>query len=966
MNMTTAYHAKYLANEITKQSCSSGIDKLSMSLFNACVHLNPHQVEAALFAFQSPLSKGVILADEVGLGKTIEAGLVLCQYWAERKRNVLIICPASLRKQWSLELYEKFNIPNIILEAKTYNQLLKDGYSNPFNQKDKVIIMSYNFANSKKDEIRLIKWNLAVVDEAHKLRNVHKKGNKTGKGIKFALEDTKKLLLTATPLQNSLMELYGLSTLISEHIFGDDKSFRAQYANSENDYEGLRERLKYFCKRTLRQDVLEYIKYTERKPITFPFETNKAEQELYIKLSKFLQREDTYSIPKSQRTLTTLVLRKLLASSSYAIVGTLETIKARLEKIKEDKISQNEQLKIFVDEDFDDLLDEEIDEIEELDEEQELDGFEEKTEEELPTKLKRIEAEIAELQEFIDLAKSVKTDSKTKHLIEAINAGFKTMDKDAKRKALIFTESRRTQDYLKEYLDANGFKGKVVLFNGTNTGPEASQIYKNWLEKNKDSGRISGSVTADKRNALIEHFRDEAEILIATESAAEGINLQFCSLLINYDLPWNPQRIEQRIGRCHRYGQKHDVVVINFLNSRNEADCRVYTLLEQKFNLFNGIFGSSDHVLGALESGVDFEKQILNIYQSCRSTEEINRAFDDLQKEMDEKIQTQMKKTKLSVLEHFDEDVHKRLKIKLDETKAKLSHLEKSFWMITKSTLKDYANFDDAHHCFYLTKKPFKDVSTGTYHLISKDRERENIIGNYLYRLSHPLGEYAIETAKSYNTEPAELVFDITNHPRKITLVQNLKGKSGYLVLNKLTIDSFDSADYLLFNAYCDDGTNLDQEICEKLFDVKAEFKQNIEIPTLVKEKLNKDANAHIDAKLNEFKKENDKYLLEESIRIGKWADDLIASSEKELADCKRQIKGLERQKLQVQNSSELLDIENQLSDLTKRRRKLQEKIFDVEDEIKEKRDSLIADLRKRKEEKTSTETLFMVRWKVV
>jgi superfamily II DNA/RNA helicase len=128
-----------------------------------------------------------------------------------------------------------------------------------------------------------------------------------------------------------------------------------------------------------------------------------------------------------------------------------------------------------------------------------------------------------------------------------------------------------------------------------------------WVEKNRDSGRPSGSRAVDVRTALIEHFRDEASILLATEAAAEGINLQFCSLVVNYDLPWNPQRIEQRVGRCHRYGQQHDVVVINFLNERNEADRRVLELLGEKFSLFNGVFGASDEVLGTIESGVDFE-----------------------------------------------------------------------------------------------------------------------------------------------------------------------------------------------------------------------------------------------------------------------------------------------------------------------------------------------------------------------
>ncbi|MDR4504914.1 MAG: DEAD/DEAH box helicase [Candidatus Scalindua sp.] len=204
--MITDYHAKYYAHDLLKSSTEDGIEKISRSLFDAAVDLNPHQIEAALFALKSPLSKGVVLADEVGLGKTIEASIALCQYWAERKRKLLVVCPASIRKQWSIELEEKFNIPSVILESRTYNQFNNDGYDNPFTQ-DKVVICSYQFIHSKKETTKLIPWDLAIIDEAHKLRNAYRRSNVLGQSIKWVLEDTKKILLTATPLQNSLMEL---------------------------------------------------------------------------------------------------------------------------------------------------------------------------------------------------------------------------------------------------------------------------------------------------------------------------------------------------------------------------------------------------------------------------------------------------------------------------------------------------------------------------------------------------------------------------------------------------------------------------------------------------------------------------------------------------------------------------------------------------------------------------------------
>ena len=218
--MTTPYHARYFAHELTRRRQPLGVDRLSMALFDASVDLNPHQIDAAAFALRSPLSKGVLLADEVGLGKTIEAGLVLCQCWAERKRRLLVICPASIRKQWGLELQEKFNLPTVILDAKTYRQEQAAGNAHPFAS-DKVVITSMNFASKMQADIRSVPFDLVVIDEAHKLRNAYQPKNKIGQAIKWAVQDRKKLLLTATPLQNSLLELYGLSTILDETVFGD-------------------------------------------------------------------------------------------------------------------------------------------------------------------------------------------------------------------------------------------------------------------------------------------------------------------------------------------------------------------------------------------------------------------------------------------------------------------------------------------------------------------------------------------------------------------------------------------------------------------------------------------------------------------------------------------------------------------------------------------------------------------------
>jgi len=952
--MITDYHAKYYAYAI-KQRSGQELTRLSHSLFDAAVDLNPHQIEAALFALRSPISKGVILADEVGLGKTIEAGLVLCQFWAERKRKLLIICPASIRKQWSLELEEKFFLPTIILDAKSFKASIVQGNPNPFDC-DRIVITSMHYASRMAHYIRAVNWDLVIIDEAHKLRNLYRPSNRIGRNIKFALEDRPKILLTATPLQNSLLELYGLSLLIDERIFGDLKAFRAQYIGRNGNLLELRERLQKFCYRTLRRQVTEYIRYTERRLITQPFTPSDDEQGLYEAISSYLQREDTYAFPKRHRHLMILIARKLLASSPRAVAAMLEALRDRLIELRDG----------LKEKDNSDLLERILNE-EEL--ESELIEEDTEPEEELSTEeidLQKLEAEISELDSLIRWAKSIGIDSKARALLKALEIGFKKMEEmGAARKAVIFTESRRTQQFLKDFLEANGYAGRIVTFSGTNTDPESHRIYEKWLEINAGTGRITGNKQVDIRTALIEHFRDYAEILIATEAGAEGINLQFCSLVINYDLPWNPQRIEQRIGRCHRYGQKFDVVVINFLNQRNAADQRVYELLTEKFRLFTGLFGASDEVLGAIESGVDFEKRVLEIYQTCRTPEEIDEAFRKLQKELDEKIKSTLAETRRKLLEHFDEEVHERLKLRLSETEQYLDRLSRMFWGLTKNILKDCAKFDDKSLSFELYRPPIEGITPGRYYLKTSQSSKK-IGAQFLYRLSHPLGEYVLEQGQNLPTSLAHVIFDVTNHPTRIAVVERLKGQSGWLHLQKLVIESFQMEEYLLFSGITDDGHSLDQEICEKLFRCEGKVKGAFQIPQEVAKRLEAEAERHVQATIARSLEENNRYFQEAREQLEKWADDMILAAEQELNQTKEQIKALRRQARLATTLEEQHKIQRKLQELERKKRRLRQKIFDIEDEILAKRDELIEQLERRLRQKTYREPLFTIRWSVI
>lgn len=957
--MFTAYHSKYTAHDLTKLAPPGSDDQLSMSLFDASVDLNPHQIEAAMFALQSPLAEGVILADEVGLGKTIEAGIVLCQKWAERKRRLIIICPAAIRQQWAAELTTKFNLPAIVIDARTYRQIKADGIPFPLSQK-RIVILSYHYAAKLQDELRQVDWDLVVIDEAHKLRNAYRPSNRIGHALQRAVEGRKKLLLTATPLQNSLMEIFGLTNFIDPNIFGDANSFRAKYVNAGGDLPELKARLADFCKRTLRKQVLEYVKYTQRRAMTQPFFPAENEQALYDGITRFLQREDTYAIPSQQRHLTVLILRKLLASSTQAIAGTLETLRARLEALRKGEPVKGDLAEVIS---FENELEDEI--FEEWDDQDE-------TLEVSPDQIDyvKLRREIDDLSILIQLAHSIHTDTKSKALLKALEIGFAEQHRmGAHRKALIFTESRRTQDYLRDFLEKNGYAGQVVTFSGTNSDRKAQEIYERWVADPANKEQITGSRAIDVRAALIDEFRDRAPIMIATEAAAEGVNLQFCSQVINYDLPWNPQRIEQRIGRCHRYGQTHDVIVVNFLNERNDADKRVHALLTEKFNLFDGVFGASDEVLGTIESGVDFEKSILAIYQDCRTPEAIAAAFDELQAQLEEQIRSRMEDTRRALLENFDEDVHSRLKLRLADAREQLDRVGRKFWDLTGAILSDRAEFDEANLAFNLVAPPAPDLRPGRYHLISRNSAADhatNEHGYFLYRLSHPLGEHVITTAKALDTPVAELRFDVTSHPTRAAIVETLKGRRGWLTLRKLTVAAFETEEYLLFSGIDDNGRSIDHEACAKLFSVVAAVHPIESLASTTADRLQAEAEQHAKATLNRSLDVNNKHFASARERLERWAEDKVFAAEKALKDTKEQIKGVRREARAATTLEEEAAIQAKLQELERRQRKQRQEIFNQEDEVADKRDELIANLQKRLSRGHSVESLFTVRWAVV
>lgn len=951
-SMISAYQAKYFAYELTRRRSADNVEKLAGALVDAQVDLNPHQVDAALFAFHSPLSKGALLADEVGLGKTIEAGLVLSQKWAERKRRILIITPSNLRKQWFQELNEKFFLPCRILETKSYQREIKQDRQRPFEAAE-IILCSYQFAKSKADDIRRVPWDLVVIDEAHRLRNVYKPTNVIANTLKQALAGRHKLLLTATPLQNSLLELYGLVSFIDEHAFGDLKSFREQFVNlnQEQVFQALKARLKPICHRTLRRQVGAYIPYTKRLPLVEEFTPEESEDHLYHLVSEYLQRPNLQALPAGQRALMTLVLRKLLASSTFAIAGALSSIAARL-KLQLSETSSGALLAGELEPDY-----EALDEI--------ADEWAEAEADEAHREIDRqaLEREIADLEAFARLASSIEHNAKGAALLKALDVAFaKTRAIGAAQKAIIFTESRRTQNYLLRLLAESPFHEGIVLFNGSNTDQDSKRIYAEWLERHQGSDRVTESRTADMRSALVDYFREQGRIMIATEAGAEGINLQFCSLVVNYDLPWNPQRIEQRIGRCHRYGQKHDVVVVNFINRKNAADQRVFELLRDKFQLFEGVFGASDEVLGAIESGVDFEKRIVAIYQNCRRPEEIEAAFNQLQLELNLEIDASMTRTRQQLLENFDDEVREKLKVRDEASKSHLNRFERLLMQLTQHELKKHAEFLDASS-FRLDKSPFPDdastIPLGRYELPRRSGEA------HLYRLSHPLAQAVVAQAQRRELESAELRFDYGRHEGKVTILESFIGRSGWLAVSLFCVESLDQAeDHLLCAGVVDDRDVLDETLIQRLLMLPCVAISNPQSPDVaLQDLLERRIQQRQAAIQREISERNAQFFEAEAEKLDGWADDLKVGLEREIKEIDRQIKDARRIATLATTLEDKLAGQKQIKALESLRNQKRRSLFDAQDTVDRQREELIAVIEGKLNQSTTAQPLFVVRW---
>lgn len=899
--------------------------------------MNPHQVEAALFALRSPISSGVLLADEVGLGKTIEAGLVVAQYWAEQKRRILLVVPATLRKQWRQELMEKFGLPSAILEARSYRDALQAGSQNPFLQPDRLIIASYEFAAAKKADVSAVDWSLVVLDEAHKLRNLYRGDSaKRATALNEALRNRQKILLTATPFQNSLLELYGLISFINDDFFGSKEAFQLQYCSSratQVQLLELRKRLQPICRRALRRQVQQEggINFTRRFSITQDFTPSDEEWNLYEKVSDYLRDPQILAIKPAARHLVTLVVRKILASSTQAIAETLATMLRRLEK--REALTQSA------------LQDYET--IDELTDGQELSDAETSP---LQGELLGLQAEIEQLANYRALAERIKVNRKGDALVQVLSRAFTMAERlGGVRKAVIFTESCRTQLYLRELLEREGYAGRVVLLNGSNDDSDSKAVYERWKERHAGTAVISESRTADMKAAIVEEFREFRDILISTEAGGEGINLQFCSLLVNYDLPWNPQRVEQRIGRVHRYGQKSDVVVVNFVNRKNRADELVFELLDKKFKLFDGVFGASDEILGAIESGVDIEQRINQIYQQCRERPQIELEFEKLRAELDEQISARELGARQALLENFDEDVVRNLRSRRETLTDQLSRYQRQFLRLVQAERPGSRVVGN-----------IAELPEGRYAVTWPLAEREDA---QLLHTDLGLGAELCTRAKQRDTPEGVLELDYDRLNGQFSDVRALRGHTGQLQVGLVSVlTAKEHLEQLVFAATSDDGQALSAETAERLLLVPGEFKHE---NCALKAETAKSFAIEEEKTLAQARTLNEQWFQEETERLDCWAEDQRLLLRQTIDDLDAQIKESRRVLRQAITLEEKVEIERAAKKMKRERDEATLRFYETRKRIADEEDAMLARIEAMLRMSHETRVLFTLDWKL-
>lgn len=688
------FQLRWLAEDLTRRRRADDHDRYAAAHRGARIDANPHQIDAVIFALRRLPEGGCILADEVGLGKTIEAGLVIAQGRVEGFSRVLLVVPKPLLGQWQAELYGLFGIT--VQEVR--GPIVGAG----------VFIVGREQAGSPRGQAWLgaAPWDLVVIDEAHELfsglwrrfdragiEDIASEHARTAAAVRAVIGASPVLLLTATPIQNSLAELWGLVQFVEPTgtLFGDLPTFRRLFCAPGEDRAiapgqeaELQRRIAAVCQRTLRRQAQEFLDrpFVERHCRLFEYTMGEDERALYEDVTEWLLRPRLYAFSGRTRTLLRIGFLRRMASSSAAFAASLEQVARRLRAMRHGVPPEPTEQAWTGD-------------LEDPDLEEEL-GPDPEPAAAMPSDTVApdpagIAAELALVESFVARARALPTDAKARAFEEAMRIVFERgQDGRGSGKAVVFTESLTTQAYLRDLLVASGVpEGEITLFAGTNDDARARAAWEAW-RATPTGAADTASRPVQTRLALVHEFRTRARVLISTEAGAKGLNLQFAETVVNYDLPWNPQRIEQRIGRCHRYGQDRAVVVVNFLAADNMASKLTFEILSQKLDLFGRVLDASDAVLHeprgssspeAVISAVamELEGELRRIHERARTAADVARDLVDLRERIADRRRVwedQQRRTAALIESRFDAEVRQVFLGKRDELARGLARLD--------------------------------------------------------------------------------------------------------------------------------------------------------------------------------------------------------------------------------------------------------------------------------------------------
>jgi hypothetical protein len=849
-----AAQRRYRAEDLVRLRRSDERRRYAAPQRAAQVDANPHQISAVIFALGRLREGGCILADEVGLGKTIEAGLVIAQMMAEGARRVLLITPKPLLGQWRQELYQLFNIDAIEAQTRV------GGFDG-----EGVFVIGREAAGSVKGRDALLltaPFDLCVIDEAHEVfAGIYKRFDKLGiyndeaahaqtaGRLREVLNASRTpvLLLTATPMQNNLVELWGLVQYVDPlgTLLGDLATFREVFCGVDErqlapgQEEELRDRLRVVLQRTLRRDAQPFLEkpFVGREARLFEYTMSPAERALYDDVTKYLLEPGILAFQGSQRQLLLIGFHRRMASSTRALAVSLGRVAVRLRRMLGGAAGQEIDGEVpgarpparsLADARDDSAHDRRQGFRDDLEEEEVVDD------DVVPSaNLGGVSQELARVEGFVARAEALGAeDSKFRALLQALNFVTGRAGKShGSGKLVIFTESLVTQAYLRDRLVESGQikDAAITLFSGNNDSPRAQEALRRWtLEVPQGEGAKTDREIA-VRLALVHEFKTRSRVFISTEAGAKGLNLQFCNTVVNYDLPWNPQRIEQRIGRCHRYGQTHDVTVINFLAKGNLTQELTFEILSQKLELFGSVLSASDQILhratGAVGGevlasvlGNDLEAELTRIYDRARTQEEVAEKLRDLRDNVTEerkRFEEENARTRYLIEQRLEEDLQQVFRGYKENVPGALAELDRDLESVVVGYLDAQGipyEREAVADAVLLRVPPSPslpaELHDGITAAIGPSKEHTSL------NMSHPLVEAAVAETRASSVRLSAVVTPPVEAPEEL---RALAGERGRLRLMKLSFDGFERVELLVPILRLESGRIVSQPLAETL-----------------------------------------------------------------------------------------------------------------------------------------------------